>query len=31
MTKDTKTNAPRAGSKAEGLVILLRRNEGASL
>lgn len=31
MTNDTKTNAPRAGSKAEGLLILLRRKEGASL
>lgn len=31
MTNDTKTNALRAGSKAEGLLILLRRKEGASL
>jgi hypothetical protein len=31
MTKDTKTNAPRPGSKAEGMLILLRRKEGASL
>ena len=31
MSEDTKTNAPRAGSKAEGLLILLHRKEGASL
>lgn len=32
MTQDTTIpSAPRAGSKAEGLLILLRRQEGASL
>lgn len=32
MTQDTTlSSATRAGSKAEGILILLRRNEGASL